>query len=243
MRHVRIYMPGTYEPGETIELSTAAGQHVGTVLRMQANDPLTLFRGDNREFDATIAAVHKKKVTVDIHAANLVNRESPRLIHLAQALSKGDRMEWIVQKAVELGVTSLTPLITAHCAVRLEQERLAKKQLQWQAIAIAACEQSGRNQVPTIHSPCSFATYLQQCDARYKMVLHPTASDSLTKHIPSTQGDIALLIGPEGGLSEEEIDIAKEKAFHPLSLGPRILRTETAAIAALSIVQALAGDL
>lgn len=242
MRTIRIYQPGHYAVGEVIELSATASQHVGVVLRMQPEDEIILFCGDNREFIGRIAHVHKKKVTVSIVSEQPVNRESPRAIHLAQAISKGDRMEWVVQKAVELGVTSITPLLTTHCVVKLDAERLAKKQAQWQAIAIAACEQSGRNQVPIVHSACSLNEYLQACDATIKLVLHPYAAQSWREGLWAT-GDIALLIGPEGGLSEEEVIHAQTHGFESLCLGPRILRTETAAIAALSVLQALAGDL
>ncbi len=238
MRTVRIYQPGPYEKGETLELSAEAGQHVGVVLRMQAGSPLTLFCGDNREFHATILTAHKKKVSVIINDIHFVNRESPRAIHLAQAISKACRMEIVIQKAVELGVTSITPLFTTHCVVHLDAARLSKKQAQWQAIAIAACEQSGRNQIPMIHDACLLETYLEQCQATTKLVLHPDTTQSW-RNYSLTEGDIALLIGPEGGLSDEEVTRAMAFEFQPLCLGPRILRTETAAIAAISVLQAI----
>jgi len=242
MRIVRIYQPGHYSPGDIVTLSDAAGQHVGLVLRMQANEPLTLFRGDNHEFSATILSAHKRHVTVRIDSTAAVNRESPRSIHLAQAISKGERMEWVIQKAIELGVTSITPLITAHCVVRLDAERMQKKHAQWQAIAISACEQSGRNEIPIIYPVCSLTTYLNQCQAKCRWVLYPEAGKSWRDY-PSQAGDIALLIGPEGGLSEDEIQQALNQQFQPLGLGSRILRTETAAITALSVLQAVYGDL
>ncbi len=242
MRTVRIYQPGPYETGDSIELAAAASLHVGVVLRMQPGETLTLFCGDNREFAATITAVYKKIVVVTIDSVHMVNRESPCSIHLAQAISKGERMELVVQKAVELGVASITPLLTTYCVVRLDAERMAKKQLQWQAIAIAACEQSGRNQLPIIHQACSLDAYVQQCQAQTKLVLHPNAAKSWRDYT-LTHHDIALLIGPEGGLHEDEVALAKTRQFQPLSLGPRILRTETAAIAAISMIQAIGGDL
>lgn len=241
MRIVRIYQPGTYETGQTIELSATAGQHVGVVLRMQAGESITLFCGDNREFPATIVSVHKKKVMVTINAEHQLSRESPRAIHLAQAISKGERMEFVIQKAVELGVASITPLFTAHCVVRLDAERLIKKHAQWQSIAVAACEQSGRNQLPLIHQPCSFDAFLKQCHAQIKLMLHPSAPKAWRDYSFS-QGEVALLIGPEGGLSDDEVKQANASQFQPLCLGPRILRTETAAIAAMSVLQATIGD-
>lgn len=241
MRTVRIYQPGSYESGQTIELSPSAGQHVGVVLRMQPGSQLLLFCGDNREFAATIIAAHKKKVMVTIDSEHHISRESPRPIHLAQAISKGDRMEFVIQKAVELGVASITPLWTTHCVVHLDPERLTKKLAQWQAIAIAACEQSGRNQLPVIHQACSLTTYVENCQAKAKFVLHPSATNTWRDYT-LTQGDVALLIGPEGGLSNDEVSLATAAQFQPLCLGPRILRTETAAIAALSVLQATIGD-
>lgn len=242
LRTIRIYQPGPYDNGHTVELSVPASQHVAVVLRMQQGDLLTLFCGDNREYSATIISLHKKKVVVAINSVQDVNRESPRFIHLAQAISKGERMELVIQKAVELGVASITPLLTARCVVRLDAERLAKKQAQWQAITIAACEQSGRNQLPIIHQACELETYLQLCQAQTKLVLHPMSAKSWRDY-KLTDADVALLIGPEGGLSDDEVSLAQALTFQPLSLGPRILRTETAAIAAISMIQTISGDL
>jgi 16S rRNA (uracil1498-N3)-methyltransferase len=242
MRHIRIYQPGSYEDKDSVELSPDAALHVGVVLRMQVGETLTLFCGDNREFSATITHVHKKKVVVVITDVQIVNRESPCFIHLAQAISKGDRMEFVVQKAVELGVASITPIITARCVVRLDADRLAKKQLQWQAIAIAACEQSGRNQVPIVYPACSLEQYLQTTEIKTKLMLHPTAQKS-QRDTAMSDAQIALIIGPEGGLSEEEVLFAQTKGATALSLGPRILRTETAALAAISVIQSVYGDL
>lgn len=242
MRKVRIYQAGTYSPKQSLELSAEAGQHVGVVLRMQPGDKITLFCGDNREFDAILLSVHKKKVNVTIVAERMVTRESPRAIHLAQAISKGERMELVIQKAVELGVTSISPLITAHSVVRLDQERMEKKLAQWQAIAIAACEQSGRNQIPIVKTALSLAEYLQKNEALLKFVLHPKESKTWRDYT-FAQAELALLIGPEGGFSQEELKQIFLAGFNPLYLGPRMLRTETATIVALSVLQAVCGDL
>ncbi|STX49973.1 16S rRNA methyltransferase [Legionella busanensis] len=243
MRKIRIYQAGEYDIGQQIELSSEAGQHVGVVLRMQPGESLTLFYGNNYEFNTEIVSVHKKKVIVKILSSQEVNRESPCLIHLAQAISKGERMEIVVQKAVELGVASITPLITEHCAVKVDSERFEKKRLQWQAIAIAACEQSGRNKIPKINSIISLQQYLRQPLPKLNVVLTPDATqnwkDLEQKKVPA----IGLIIGPEGGLSAVELDYLIKQQFLPMSLGPRILRTETAAIVALSVLQAVCGDL
>lgn len=242
MRTIRIYQPGAYQSGQLLELSPEASQHVGVVLRMQVGEALVLFCGDNHEFAATIEVVKKKQVLVKVGAMTGVNRESPLSIHLAQAISKGERMELVMQKAVELGVSSITPIISERCVVKLDKERMAKKLHQWQAIVVAACEQSGRNVVPEVRPACTLPHYLQQIVAKLKLILHPGGNKNWRDYT-FVNGDIALLIGPEGGLTEDEVILAKEHDFLPLSLGPRILRTETAAITALSVLQAIGGDL
>lgn len=242
MREIRIYQPGNYQNGQSLELSPEAGQHVAVVLRMQPGEKLTLFCGDNREFEASIETVKKKHVNVHIDSVKEKSRESPLTVHLAQAVSKGERMELVMQKSVELGVSSITPLITGRCAVKLDKERMAKKLHQWQAIVIAACEQSGRNTVPIVHQPVSLDDYVKATQAQLKFILHPDCSTTWRDYSVG-QSDIALVIGPEGGLTEDEINLACHHEFLPLSLGPRILRTETAAITALSVLQAVGGDL
>lgn len=242
MRNIRIYQPGPYQVGQTIELTPAASQHVAVVLRMVRHDPLTLFFGDDREFSATIMDASKKKVTVSIDSVSLITRESPRNIHLAQALSKGERMEFVIQKSVELGVTSIFPILTSHSVVRLDEARLNKKLLQWQAIAISACEQSYRTKIPTIHPVTSFEHFIKHCQAPTKLILDTNKRQSLRDCVVE-EGDIALSIGPEGGFSDTEVMAAHDHGFQSLHLGPRILRTETAAIVAVGIIQAMFGDL
>jgi len=242
MRTVRIYHPGVYNLHDRIELSESESKHIARVLRMHPGDILTLFCGDNREYSAMITAATKRHVTVRIESVQPIDRESPCVIHLAQGIAKGDRMSFIIQKAVELGVASITPLLTQHGAVRRDSKQLAKKHAQWEAIAISACEQSGRNIIPPIHQPCSFDSYIETCSAQTKCMLDPAAERSWKKGT-AKQGDIALLIGPEGGLNQHEIKEAKAASFLGVQLGPRILRTETATLAALSVLQALEGDL
>jgi 16S rRNA (uracil1498-N3)-methyltransferase len=242
VRIIRIYQPGEYSTGQHVALSPEASHHVAVVLRLQAGEHLSVFCGDDREFAATIDVVKKKQVIVRIDSVKAANKESPLSIHLAQAISKGDRMDWVMQKAVELGVASITPLITARCVVKLDKERMAKKLHQWQAIVIAACEQSGRNRVPKVYEPLHLEQYLEQNKAELKLILHPKGAKHWRDYAIGSS-EIALLIGPEGGLTDEEILVAQAHDFQPLSLGPRILRTETAAITALSVLQAVGGDL
>ncbi len=242
MRTIRIYQPGNYQPGDTLTLSESAAQHVGLVLRLEEGEKITLFRGDNYEFEATLSLVRKKHIEARINTMSWMNRESPRQIHLAQSIAKGDKMEWIIQKAVELGVTSITPLLTERSIVRLDSSRLQKKQQQWQAIAISACEQSGRNQIPTIHPACSLTHYLTHSTAKYRWILSPDAAQSLP-NITHDTADLALLIGPEGGFSPQEVLLAQHHQIQSIRLGPRVLRTETAAILALGMLQMMYGDL
>lgn len=242
VRAVRIYQPETYTPGQLYVLTEDAGQHVAVVLRMRVGEPLTLFNGANQEFFAMITEVQKKRVTVKVESVQDLSRESPRKIHLVQAIAKGDRMEWIVQKAVELGMASFRPLLSERSVVKLDKERLHKKCMQWQAIAVAACEQCGRNQVPQILEPLSFDDYLAQSQANLKFILHPEGNKRWRDYSLDS-GEIDILIGPEGGFSTQEFERAKQAGFNPLSLGPRILRTETAGIAVLSLLQAIIGDL
>lgn len=242
MRAVRIYQPGNYDTGQLLALSPEASQHVGVVLRMQVGEHLTLFCGDNREFEATIEAVKKKQVIVAVGSINDINRESPLAIHLAQAISKGERMELVMQKAAELGVASIIPVITERCVVKLDNERMTKKLNQWQSIVIAACEQSGRNKIPIVHSPMTLSRFMEHVDSELRFILHPSGNKTWRDYTIGAS-DITVLIGPEGGLSEQEVQYTFKHGFQPLSLGPRILRTETAAITALSVLQAVGGDL
>jgi 16S rRNA (uracil1498-N3)-methyltransferase len=243
MRVIRIYQAGEYQCGQLVELSPEAGQHVAVVLRRQVGDALVLFAGTDREFGVTIERIHKKQIWVRVDSVEEKSKESSLKIHLAQAISKGERMEWVMQKSVELGVTSITPLITDYCAVKLDEARVKKKMHQWQAIVVAACEQSGRNTVPWVHPPLTVDAYLTHVTAPVKLVLHPECSATWRDYSLALATDIALMVGPEGGFSEQELQHLEHHQFLPLSLGPRILRTETAALVALSVLQAVGGDL
>ncbi len=241
MRVIRIYQPGTYSIGDLVDLSPEASQHLAVVLRCTSGTLVHLFRGDNHEFMGKIHTIQKKIVQVRIEGVQQVDRESPAVIHLAQALSKGDRMEWVIQKAVELGVASITPLITQHCSVKLHNDRLSKKRGQWEQIIIAACEQCGRNRIPLLHPFQNLSEYVQRPLEGLKIVLAPSS-----EHKPLlsfTEQPIHVVVGAEGGFSTSEMENLKQQDFQPLSLGPRILRTETAAIAAIAAIQSHWGDM
>ncbi len=242
MRVPRIFHPAPLGAGLTVELEESAANHVARVLRLRPGAPLILFDGSGGEYAATLGAVGKRNVTVELGAHDAREVESPLAITLAQGIAKGERMDYVVQKAVELGVSRIVPLLTEHCAVRLDAERLEKRQRHWQAIAIGACEQSGRNRVPAVAAPLPLAQWLEQESTEPGLILDPRAAGGI-EVLPPPQEGVRLLIGPEGGLSDAEVALARSKGFQGIRLGPRILRTETAALTALAIVQARWGDL
>ena len=247
MRNPRIYQDSEISLGKTIDLSEDAFGHVIRVLRLKDGDTITLFNGRMHDgqygdFQATLCNVAKKRAQATIHHFDSKQNESPLHLHLGQGISRGDRMDYTLQKSVELGVTEITPLFTERCGVKLSGERLAKKQEQWQKIVISACEQSGRAIVPVVHPPVTLTEWLQQCSQSLKLNLHPRAEHSIVS-LPNESDDIALLIGPEGGLSDEEIESAHQRSFIPVLLGPRVLRTETAALTAITALQCRFGDL
>lgn len=253
MRVPRIYHPlltalpeNSEQPslaeGQVFALSDEAANHVGRVLRMGAGQVLEVFTGDGYDYGAEIVSASKKNVEVRITGRHMNTSESPLKIHLGQGISRGDRMDFVLQKSVELGVHSITPLFTERCGVKLSGERLEKKRQQWQKIVVSACEQSGRAYVPVVHAPISLAQWLQDLPPALRLTLDPQAQRALREQ--QLQNDhIQLLIGPEGGLTDTEVAAAAHAQFQPVQLGPRVLRTETAALTALSIVQYQFGDL
>ncbi len=241
MRQPRFYDPQPLSENQSIQLSDDATQHI-RVLRLKTSSKITLFNGDGGEFHAILTDVQKRSCTVLIGRFHKTNNESPLHLHLGQVISRGDRMEFVIQKAVELGINDITPLISERCGVKINVERMAKKQQQWQKIAIAACEQSGRNIVPTIHATQALINWCEKSTNAVKITLHPRAQYTINT-LPDTLNNIALLIGPEGGLSDQEIALTETLNFTEIQLGPRILRTETAALTAITALQCRFGDL
>lgn len=241
MRVPRFYQNCDLTPHSTIELSDDAVQHIARVLRMKTNDEITLFNGDGHEYGAHLVSVEKRKVSALITGDTQPERHSKLIVQIGQAISKGDRMDYAVQKSTELGMTSLTPLISERCEVKLPPERQLKRQQHWQQLSISACEQSLRTTIPTIEKPTTLKEWIKQCDAQVKLVLHHHTEKGLNQFKPPQS--VALLVGPEGGLSEEEVALAVEAGFHPVAFGPRVMRTETAPITAQAILQYLWGDL
>jgi 16S rRNA (uracil1498-N3)-methyltransferase len=237
----RIHTGQTLSAGMELELEEGPSRHLHSALRLQTNAAVVLFDGRGGEYLAHIVSAQRKRLQLRVGQHHAIDRESPLPVHLGIGLSRGDRFDWLVQKATELGVTQISPLFTERVEVKLKGERANKKLQHWRQIAISACEQCGRNRVPSIHPPQRLADWSGQLQAVCKLVLHHRGQQSLAGLAPPAT--VALLIGPEGGLSEEEIDLAQQQGFLPLTLGPRVLRTETAPLASLAIVQQLWGDM
>jgi 16S rRNA (uracil1498-N3)-methyltransferase len=241
LRIPRIYTDTPLQAGAEAQLDDKAAQHVGRVLRMQPGQALNLFNGDGQDYPALIASASKKNVTVQVQQPTANSSESALEIVLGQTLSKGDRMDYAVQKATEMGVTRIVPLSTERCDVRLKGDREDKRLSHWRSVAISAAEQCGRARVPDILPVMNITEWLeysQRCDVR--LVLHHRTEQSLDSL--AKPNSVALMIGPEGGLSADEIAQAEKSGFLPVALGPRVLRTETAPVAAMALCQWLWGD-
>ena len=243
MRIPRIYHPSPLAGLDSCLLSEDAVNHVGRVLRMKEGEQIILFDGSNHILHARLQAVEKKQIIAKIESSELDDRESPLAIHLGQVISRGDRMEFTIQKSVELGVKTITPLWSERCGVKLNDERQDKKLQQWQKIAIAACEQCGRNEIPEIRPMMKLTDWCKEQDNMLKLNLHPRAKYTIRQlpHIPPE--GVRLLIGSEGGLSAEEIQMTEKEGFTEVLLGKRVLRTETASLAAITALQVCFGDI
>lgn len=243
MRIPRVYVPQPLHPGREIDLPVQAGEHLVRVLRLERGHPLRLFNGDGNEYAGEIASLAKRGVTALVgDAAEAADRESPLRITLAQGIARGEKMDWILQKATELGVARIVPLVTDRTEVRLDAERAERRLAHWRAVLGSACEQCGRNRLPQLDDPVRLADWAAQAagDGELRLALDPLGATSLrTLQAPAR---VTLVVGPEGGLSEHDLDTLAQAGFVGLRLGPRILRTETAGLAALAAMQALHGD-
>jgi 16S rRNA (uracil1498-N3)-methyltransferase len=239
----RFYCPQPLAPGATIDLPDPVAHHAW-VVRLQAGAELTLFNGDGGEYLAELATLDKKGATARILAFVERDRELPYEITLAQALPEAAKMDWIIEKAVEMGVAAIQPLAAQRCVVRLGGERAEKRQAHWQGVIVAASEQSGRNRLTRLAALDSFSGWIGQSDLHKRILLTPRSSQSLpewARHQPPQA--VTLLIGPEGGYTEQEEDAAIARGAIALSMGPRVLRTETAGIAAVAALNALWGGM
>ena len=243
MRVARVHVPGPLIQGHIAELPESVAYHLTKVLRMRAGALVIVFDGVGNEHYAEILELDSKRVTIRIEEAIRGDTESPLLITLVQGISRAERMDWTLQKATELGVHAIAPVITSRSVVRLDDRQANKKLEHWQAIVVSACEQSGRRMIPAVQPPVRLHDYFSRSNSdNMRLVLHPEATIALSSQ-PRPLKDVELLIGPEGGLDEDELQRAVDAGFTPVKLGPRILRTETASVVALSVMQALWGDL
>jgi len=240
MRSYRVYSSRPLTVDEQCDLDDRASHHLARVLRVKTGDRLSIFNGDGNNYQGAVVSVTKHQISVLIDSIEPADTESSLNTCLALAVSKGDRFEWAIKKATELGVTSIVPILSQRVDVRLSPERWQKKQEHWQQIVISACEQSGRAVVPEVAAPTTLSQWLWDVEADCKLVLDPEATPHALHDRPAS---IALLIGPEGGLAPSELTLASENGFSSLRLGPRVLRTETAPLVALSILGARWGDI
>ncbi|HEX2584905.1 MAG TPA: 16S rRNA (uracil(1498)-N(3))-methyltransferase [Steroidobacteraceae bacterium] len=243
MRVARVHVPPPLVQGSKVTLPDSVAYHLTKVLRMRAGALVIVFDGIGNEHYAEILTLDSKQVTIRIEEAIRGDTESPLQITLVQGVSRAERMDWTLQKATELGVHAIAPVITSRSVVRLDDRQANKKLEHWQAIVVSACEQSGRRVIPVVHAPVRLHDYFAKSNAdNLRLVLDPEATITLTNQ-PRPLKDVELLIGPEGGLDDDELQRAVTTGFTPVRLGPRILRTETASVVALSVMQALWGDL
>jgi 16S rRNA (uracil1498-N3)-methyltransferase len=243
MPHPRIYTPAALRTGTTHTLPESAAAHVTRVLRLAAGDPITLFDGSGTDYDAVLRVVARSGVSAEIGESRTVHRESPLTVTLLQGVSRGARMDTVMQKATELGVRSIQPVLAERSVVRLDAERSLSRLEHWQRIAISACEQCGRSVVPEVLPPRSLTDTLASLDpGTVGLTLDPAGTSGLNELLGSASC-VTLAIGPEGGFTGNEIEALTHAGFRGLRLGPRILRTETAPLAALAILQYARGDL
>jgi len=241
----RMYYSGDLQIGRKCTLPPSQAHHATRVLRLKRGETVILFKGDGAEYAAVVVEANRDRVALDVTGRQTVDREAPFAVTLAQAVSSGERMDYTVQKAVELGVAAIQPLEARRGVVRLSAERAPRRIAHWQAVAIAACEQCGRNRAPRMLPLMPLDEFLAGCAARreseLRVLLSPRSVRSL-RDLERPAGAIVILAGPEGGFSPEEERMAAQAGFAPIRLGPRVLRTETAAVAALAAMQALWGD-
>lgn len=244
MPRPRLFIHGNLTSDSELPMGAEQTHYLGRVLRLRTGDRLTVFNGEGGEFDATITSIARNSSVLLINKKIDTTTESPLKVHLVQAVSRGERMDFVVQKATELGVKRISPVLTEHGVVKLDVRRAIRRRDHWQKIAESACEQSGRTRPPLVDTPMSLKTWFgsKTRDSDIDLILRPAARTSLVS-IPAPATKVCLLIGPEGGFSGSEHEDADVAGCTPVTLGPRTLRTETAAVAAITIVQSMWGDM
>ena len=243
MANLRFFTDSPLALNTDVQLSENAAAHATRALRLNVGDNAIIFNGDGFDYECTLTSVKKNGVTVTIIDAKPISNESPLNITLLQGISSGDRMDFTIQKAVELGVRQIQPINSQRSVVKLTHDRAEKRVEHWQNVAVSACEQSGRAFVPKVLPPLTLEGWLSQnpYNNTVRILLNPVGAKRLAE-IQKPDAAIELLIGAEGGLSQGEIDLATSQSFQSIVLGPRILRTETAALTAISVMQSLWGD-
>jgi len=239
MRTHRFFAPIDIVVGTSPFLPPEAAHHCAQVLRYKTGDRLTIFNGDGFDYLATIETIEKKQCQVKIREKVLLDNESPLKINLFQGIARGEKMDLIIQKSVELGVSEITPFFTERCNVKLDGKRLEKKLIHWNKIIISACEQSGRAVIPKLNDPTQITKLTAMENP--SIYLEPTAKQGFSDLI--AEGSVNLLIGPEGGFSEKDLEQLNHCGAKGVRIGPRILRTETAGLCAISVLQSQFGDL
>ncbi|MFO0107649.1 MAG: 16S rRNA (uracil(1498)-N(3))-methyltransferase [Burkholderiales bacterium] len=232
----RFYCPASLDTGLTLSLPAGAARHV-QVLRMQPGDVITLFNGEGGEFNATVTRMGRSDVDVEVGTHHPVEREATRAVHLLAGITANERMDWLVEKATELGVASITPLVAERSVLKLKGERADKKLAHWQGVAVAAAEQCGRNRVPTVHPAVTLIEWLKKASPGERWVLSLSEGTLPLKQMTGN-APVTVLSGPEGGLSPAEDTAALAAGFVPVTLGSRVLRAETAPLAVLAVCSA-----
>jgi 16S rRNA (uracil1498-N3)-methyltransferase len=239
----RVYLPEPLAVDVRLRLPETVAHHVLHVLRLKRGALLTLFNGAGGEYQAVIEKIERRTVYVRVESFRDLERESALSVTLAQCVSKGSRMDYAIQKAVELGVAAIVPLLSARSVVRLAAERWDHKHDHWHGVIAAACAQCGRNRLPRLVPVQTLETWLGRAPGGLRLVLAPQVEGRTLRSLPTPATPLTLLVGPEGGLEPAELELVQRHGFLPLQLGPRVLRTETAGVAALAALQALWGDL
>ncbi len=244
MPKTRLYLPNRLQAGQIVPLDHDQAHYLGRVLRLRVGDTIGVFDGQGTECAAEVLSIERRRATVRLHDALSIEPEPRVAIRLLQGIPRGERMDFTLQKCTELGAAAFVPVMTARSVVRLDSARADKRQSHWQRITASACEQCGRRWVPTISEPITFDSVVTQLPPQdTRLLLTQTADAALATITIDTADGIDLLVGPEGGFETEELDLAINAGFQPVSIGPRVLRSETAGIAALAILQARYGDL
>lgn len=259
MREIRLFVDAPLHVDTDIHLPEAAARHAVQVLRLRPSAEIGLFNGDGHQYSARLTVANPRSASARVVAMASPTRESPLHVTLLQALARGEKMDWIIQKATELGVARIVPVVSERSEVRLDPTRSSKRLAHWRAVVIAACEQSGRNLLPVIEAPVALTEWLAQAghgdDVKARLMLHPGGTTGLRDLVcrppsnyvrdspPATpSANLALAVGPEGGFGDHDVTALRQAGYRAVTLGPRVLRTETAGIAALAALQALYGD-